>query len=158
MAQAPQVTNSTTSSPGSLNGYMSDQTVQKAAYLGATSLAQDIIKGKSLEFKKAAVLAGADYLALKYATDYFSGPLQSFTKETFWSGMAAEAIALTATLFVGNKVGIINASSVEGALVDSPNLGSGKVAGMVESIVEAGILLGERQAALFVGQKLGVLQ
>lgn len=141
---------------GSYASIMADPNSKMAIGIGVTSLVNDVLRSRGLEFKKATVLAISDYVTLKWVAGYFASTLASATGEQMWSGLLAEGISLSLVLMLLKKLNITSMGAAQG-LIDSPNLGSGMVANYMEDVIETAILLGERGVLYYIGQKMNVV-
>ena len=158
MSQVPiSNTDATLVNGGGPTAFMSSPAWKKAVALAATSLAQDIIKNQSLEWKKAFMLGLADWTAVSYFRGYFTGTLASWSGESYYSGLVAEGAAVAFVLYLSRIFGLTGARSTEGPLIGAPNLGSNLVSNIVEILIDSSILIGERELLLWAAGKAGMI-
>lgn len=141
---------------GSYTSMMADPSTKQAIGLGLTSLVNDLLRSRGLEFKKATVLAIADYVSLKWMVGFFQSTLQQATGEQTFSGLLSEGISVSLALMLAKKVNLTSMGAAQG-LINSPDLGSGQVASYAEDVIETAILLGERGVLQYIATKSGLM-
>lgn len=154
MAQQGSVVQGTLA--GGYSSMMSDPSTKQAVGLGITSLVNDLLRSRGLEFKKATILAISDYIALKWLVGFFQSTIQQATGEQTFSGLLSEGIAVSLTLMLAKKANLTSMGAAQG-LLNSPDLGSGAVASYAEDVIETAILLGERGVLQYIANKSGLM-
>lgn len=119
--------------------------------LGGTVILRDLLVDGKPEIKDAAVAALAQYAYLKWGGSYLSGMLAGVTGEQMFSGLAANAVGLSAIMLVLDGTGLVKKSSVaieDGSGVVPKMKGKSMSKKVVNALVQSTELLVEQQLLL----------
>lgn len=127
--------------------------------LGGTLFLRDALIGKNEpSVSKAGALAIAQYIYDKTAKPKAAGMISTYTGESYWSGLLANATGLTVYFMLTEYLGLVSKSEKLGqdALLPLPSADGKMGKKFIKSIIQASELLVERQVLLAATKMAGV--